>query len=238
MNRKNVSVYVHCITYLFLVGIIISLLINQNFMIGKGINVIKQKSETEQVTNLQKQLDELNVTQTKYADYIQGCKTQIATALTNEGIVTEDEEKLETMAENISKILQVRTSNATATGEDILEGKTAYINGELIIGTMVNKGMSTVTTIDSSYGGSGVYSFTIDTTIDSLILVSSYGWGDTSNLGQETSALYKYTSSTDSIECLIEVGHGNQTISSYVNGRLSITLSGYNMQYRNAYQIT
>ena len=69
-----------------------------------------------------------------YMNYIQTCKTKIATALTNEGVATSDQAKLETMAENISKVLQARTNKATATADNITQGKTAWVNGKLITG--------------------------------------------------------------------------------------------------------
>ena len=134
MNKKNIIIIYSVIVVVLLLSIINQVL-KQTNIIGKETKILQKMDETEQVSSLQTQINTLNTEHTEYMNYIQTCKNQIAAALTNEGVTTSNQATLETMAENVSKILQVRTSDATATTEDIMDGKTAYVNGELITGT-------------------------------------------------------------------------------------------------------
>ena len=133
MKSRKINI-VLIITNIILIGIICSF-ITKDMNLVKGKQIIKEMTETEYENNI----TELNKTHTDYANYIQICKTQIATALTNEGITTSDNKKLETMAENISKIFTERTkldTTVAATENDIIEGKQAYVNGKLISGKL------------------------------------------------------------------------------------------------------
>lgn len=132
MKEKKVIVILMLIIILLIV--IIYTLISKNTLNNQKMR-LKEMSENEQVLILETHINNLQKSHTEYANYIQSCKEQIATALTNQKIATSEDETLETMAENIEKIFQVRTSDATATADNISEGKTAYVNGERIVGT-------------------------------------------------------------------------------------------------------
>ena len=139
---------------IFLLFIIIGLIFSQNRNINKELKIIKQMNESIQVTDLQTQIDNLNLEHKEYANSIQTAKRNFATAITNQGVATTENDTLEAMSNNISKILQARTKDATATAEDITKGKTEYVNGDIVTGTLVltSSELSTFTRVINANG--------------------------------------------------------------------------------------
>ena len=130
---KNKKVVVFVIINIILIGIICSLIsIKKNLI--KEKQVIKEMSESTQISDLQNQINQLNASQEEYAKNIQSYKAKLATAITNQKVTTSENATIDEMVTNIGNILQARTNDATATADNITAGKTAYVNGKLITG--------------------------------------------------------------------------------------------------------
>ena len=134
MKKGRYIKIVSLLVIIILIGVSINFILEKNVIIKSNKQIVKEMNEDTQVTDLNNQINSLNTEHTEYMNYIQTCKTKIATALTSEGVETSEQATLEKMSENISKVLQARTKDATATADNITDGKTAWVNGELIIG--------------------------------------------------------------------------------------------------------
>ena len=140
-----VSLVVTIIILIILAGISINTLLGENGIItrakqAKENMTLAQQEEQQQLNQLYTQwelggdIGNNSGNEGEAIEKLTNFKSVIATAITNQGISTSVDDTAETMAENIGMILQERTKEATATQEDIAEGKTAWVNGELITG--------------------------------------------------------------------------------------------------------
>lgn len=101
MKSKKIIVFLLIINFILL-GIIFNL-ISKNGNIIKNRQLIKEMTSSTLETQLNSQITALNAEHTEYMQHIQTCKTQIASALTDMGVETSDQETLEIMANNIKK---------------------------------------------------------------------------------------------------------------------------------------
>lgn len=95
-GRKVITVLI--IINLILVGIIYNLINRIN--VNNKKQIIKEMTEIE----YENYITELNISHTDYANYIDESKAKIASAITDMGVETSNQETLEIMAENIRTI--------------------------------------------------------------------------------------------------------------------------------------
>ena len=142
LDKKLLAIIV--ILIIIVICLTIMLISNQKGVLTFKTQIIKEMSESTQLTDLQTQINTLNASHEEYAKNVQAYKTKIAEAITNQEVPTSADAKTEIIVENIGKILQAKTT-ATATAAQILKGQTAWVNGSKITGTMVDRAAVTKT---------------------------------------------------------------------------------------------
>lgn len=139
MNKDKIII-ISVILNLLLVAIcLICLNSSTNIVLGYGKQIIKEMTEGE----YESKITELNISHKDYALQVQTNKQKLATAISNQKVATSENATIDEMITNIGKIFEERTridDSIAAMADNIIEGKQAYVNGNLITGTLSSTG--------------------------------------------------------------------------------------------------
>ena len=129
MKNKRVTILL-IITNIILIAILYSF-IRINGSIIKEKQIIKEMSESTQVTDLNNQINALNTEHIEYMNYIQTCKAQLANAITDMGVETSENISIDTM------VINIRSISGTSSGDDVV-----YVDGARSNGVAASSGSS------------------------------------------------------------------------------------------------
>ena len=101
MKNKRIKIMVIAIGVLIL---LMGIIYRNTYIVKNDRIVIKEMSESTQVSDLNSSIDRLNTEHDEYKRYVENSKAQIAQAITFAGVDTEGTDSFETMASNIKNI--------------------------------------------------------------------------------------------------------------------------------------
>ena len=156
-DRKGITLVglvITIVVLLILAGITINLIIGEDGIIKRaqqaGKNYIDAaENEKVQLGQFMNEMDNIigGSTNSGRVQYDSTFRKNVVEAIKNAGVATTENDTDETIINNIGKILQEATKDATATADNISAGKTAYVNGKLITGN----GADNQTNYDNGY---------------------------------------------------------------------------------------